>query len=62
MTGARSTPAPNIIVEEEESEEREYGATHTAPLLHMINIYFKKKEREGEREIIFVYVVDYYYY
>ena len=36
MTGARPTPAPNIIVEGEESEETEYG-------------HFTKEERKGER-------------
>ena len=34
MSGGRPTPAPNIIVgeESEDSEERKYGSTHTAPV------------------------------
>ena len=47
MTGARPAPAPNIIVE---GEEREYHPAHTAQLLCVINSYFSKEERKGERE------------
>ena len=33
------TPAPNIIVKGEDREERDYGTTHTAPVLNIIQIY-----------------------
>lgn len=49
MTGVHLIPEADIIVEEQESEEKEeqYGAEHPAPLLSIIDNYFDQEEREG---------------